>query len=45
MIRSEGEVLLVGFVSYNNCFEDKSRVEQIRSEGDASLVIIVACVP
>ena len=45
MIHSEGEVKLMGFVSHNNCVEDKSRVDQIRSEGDACLVIILACVP
>jgi len=45
MIHSEGEVKLMEFVSHNNCIEDKSLVEQIGSEGDASLVIILACVP
>lgn len=42
MIHSEGEVKLMGFVSHSNCVEDKSRVEQIRSERGASLVIILA---
>jgi hypothetical protein len=41
----QGEVKLMGFVSHNNFIEDKSLVEQIRSEGDASLVIILDCVP
>jgi hypothetical protein len=44
MIHSEGEVKLMGFPSHSNAFEDKSRVEQISSEGDASLVVILACV-
>jgi len=44
MIHSEGEVKLMEFVPHSNAFEDKSRVEQIRSEGDASLVIILAYV-
>jgi hypothetical protein len=44
MIHSEGELKLMGLRSHSNAFGDKSRVEQIRSEGDASLVVILAYV-